>query len=129
MVTITREQLDRNETLGTLVMEGFTCKTVERPDLNNQAQISCIPKGTYQCVKVGATKEIPYAHISILNVINRSGVCIHIGNFVTDSKGCILVCESFADINKDRILDGVNSKNTFNKLMAILPNKFEITIK
>jgi hypothetical protein len=41
----------------------------------------------------------------------------------------VLVGASFADINKDGILDIVNSKPTFAGLMLMFPDGFELTIK
>lgn len=111
----------------------FRCDTLELPNKNNTARISCIPVGVYSCNKIAATKKIPYNHIAINNVINRSGIRIHIGNYAAGSKvdieGCILVGDKFLDINKDGIDDITNSRTTFLKLMAILPDEFKLTIK
>ena len=86
---VTRQSDDHIETLGTLELFQteqstvvlFSCKTLERPDKGNAAQISCIPVGTYQWAKVPAS-HIPYEHIAIQNVPGREGICIHKGNFV-----------------------------------------------
>lgn len=47
----------------------------------------------------------------------------------SDIKGCVLVGSAMADINKDGILDIVNSKPTFAGLMLMFPDGFELTIK
>lgn len=62
--------------------------------------ISCIPIGEYECKKVlsptfGKTFEV-------LNVPKRSGILFHWGNWVKDTKGCILVAEQFEE---DMIVD------------------------
>src|ERR1035437_2912177 len=44
MPTLTRNSDNGVETLGTLQLNNFTCKTLERPNKNNQPNISCIPK-------------------------------------------------------------------------------------
>lgn len=123
---------NKNETPGQMIVGDFLCCTLELPDLNNLPQKSCIPANTYEWVKVGATHNIPYTHISVLNVHQRSGICIHVGNYASlkksDVLGCILVGSSFADINKDGIQDIVGSKDAFTKLMEILPDSGNLII-
>lgn len=110
----------------------FECVTLELPDLNNQQKISCILKGKYKCAMKGATENIPYNHIELLDEVGRTGICIHIGNFASlkksDVKGCIIVGTGYKDINQDGILDIVNSKITFDKIMSVLPAKFDLEI-
>src|ERR1035437_7402835 len=70
----------------------FSFDTLELANKNNAAEVSCIPLGVYTCIKVGAT-HIPYPHISVLNVPNRAGIALHIGNYAAgtkiDFRGCI----------------------------------------
>lgn len=122
------------QTLGKAVLidnvsEIFHCETLELPDKNNQKQISCIPKGEYNCVKVGATANIPYEHISVQNVPNRDGVCIHSANFYTQLRGCLAVGKNRIDINNDGVKDITDSMNTFKQLMMLTPNTFKLIIK
>lgn len=82
--------------------------TLERPWLNNTPRISCIPVGTYRCKRVksptfGDTFEI-------LGVEGRSALLFHWGNFVRNSRGCVLVAEKFKDIDGDGIKDIAESK-------------------
>lgn len=139
-VEIRRSAIERNiETQGKLtVLNGqdaflFNCYTLELADKDNAPGISNIPCGVYLCEKVPATSKIPYQHISILNVANRTGICIHIGNYAAgvhpDVLGCILVGSGYADINKDGYTDIINSTGTFHKLMEILPDNFKLIIK
>jgi hypothetical protein len=134
-INVHRIVSDISETLGELELidvsgkKIFECKTLELPEKNNQQRISCIPKGIYQCVKVAPTANIPYIHISILSVPNRSGVCIHTANYVTQLLGCIAVGSDFRDINNDGKLDVINSTKTFKELMVLLPDGFELEIK
>ncbi len=107
----------------------FSCAGMELPWKNNEKMISCIPLGDYECEKRKATANIPYEHIWIKNVPNRSGVCIHKANFTSQLKGCIAVGDKHVDINKDNLLDITNSGKTFNVLMALLPDKFKLEIK
>jgi hypothetical protein len=110
----------------------FKFDTLELPNKDNSAQISCIPCGIYTCLKVPAS-HIPYEHIAVENVPNRSGICMHIGNYAAGSKvdfeGCIGCGQGYADLNGDGNLDLLNSKITFNKIMAMMPDTFKLTIK
>ena len=132
------------QTIGNLTVSNddgkviFSCKTLELPYIHNAPDISCIPRNkTYPCTKVGATEKIPYQHISVGNVPNRQGICIHIGNYAgsknpttghSDILGCILVGASYADLNKDGIPDITSSTKTFQQLMAVLPVSFELEV-
>ena len=114
---------------GVLRYEHFECKTLELPFKGNQRNISCIPKARYQYVVLPRSKKIPYEHIWILNVPGRSGVKIHIINFVRDLEGCIGVGKTFADIDRDGEIDIRDSGETLRKLISLIPTSGEITIK
>lgn len=122
------------ETLGKLYLSDdagathFTCDTLELPYKDNKHKISCIPPGTYHCKKVGPS-HIPYPHIAVQNVSGRDGICIHKANYVSDLLGCIGVGTGLADINKDGQLDIINSTKTFDALMLLLPDEFQLVIK
>src|ERR1035437_6762857 len=87
-IEITRNSDQHIETKGSLCVLNdsnatiFNCDSLELKDDNNTPEVSCIPKGVYTCTKVGPT-HIPYEHISIENVANRTGICCHYGNFAT----------------------------------------------
>jgi hypothetical protein len=63
-----------------------------------------------------------------LSVPNRDFILIHLGNFYTDIKGCILPGKGLADLNKDGRLDVTSSKQAMKELLSYLPNEFEIEI-
>lgn len=113
----------------------FKCDTLELPDLNNDGKEgneqgqSCIPEGTYVCIKREATKAIPYKHILITGIPGRGGVCIHKANFVSQIKGCIAVGMKEVDLNGDGIADVSQSGVAFDKIMELTPNEFKLTIK
>ena len=90
LVTLQRKADDGHETTGQLTTADtqFGCFTLERPWLNNQPNISCIPKGTYTCnwAYMGDLKEW---HYEVMNVPGRSGIFIHELNYVTQTNGCI----------------------------------------
>ena len=133
--TLTRKYTP-TQTLGELVIGNFKCKTLELAWRDNANKISCIPEGVYTVVPRHSAKYGRHLHIT--NVPNRSFVLIHWGNYAgsinpktlqSDIRGCVLVGASFADINKDGILDIVNSKPIFAGLMLMFPNGFELTIR
>ena len=133
-ILVTRNELSEIQTIGRLdVVNGdvelFSCMTLELAWNNNLRQISCIPYGEYSCEKKEATAAIPYQHVTVLNVRDRSGIAIHKANYASQLRGCIAVGDKHVDINKDGNLDVTNSSNTFKKLMDILPNNFKLTIK
>lgn len=127
VILLHREYKDNSETLGYLYVVrgkeilGSFC-TVERPWLNNKRNVSCIPTGRYVCHKRNATNAIKYQHILLEDVPDRSGIAIHKGNYVRNSEGCILVNNSFSDIDSDNIIDGANSKIAFDKFMSLIPD-------
>ncbi|HWJ17999.1 MAG TPA: DUF5675 family protein [Geobacterales bacterium] len=64
--------------------------TLERPWLNNQPKVSCIPAGTYQVV-ISLSPKFGRLMPRLLNVPGRSEIECHWGNVVTDTEGCIIV--------------------------------------
>ena len=78
---------ERNErwTRGSVRLGGrWICQTLELPWRDNQRRVSCIPPGVYQCRwRDGLTVEIA-------DVPGRSGILIHPGNRLDETKGCIL---------------------------------------
>lgn len=103
------------------------CKTLELPWKDNQVNISCIPYGTYN-VKKRHSKKFKL-HFHVLRVPRRTYILIHSGNYVSDVEGCILVGDSFTDINNDGLRDVTNSKKTLEKLLNFMPDNFIINIK
>ena len=103
--------------------------TLELPWLNNKPFISCIPPGTYKAKKI-LSQTFGWC-IHILNVPNRSGILLHYGNFYTNTKGCILVGDSFAKINNDLQVDITNSRKSMQQLNLFFSTNqiFNITIQ
>ena len=126
-----RLQQNDTQTLGRfLAFEGlfkiFECVTLELPDRDNQTSISCVKAGKYKCIRRISPK---YGETFILvDVEGREYILIHWGNYYTNTEGCILVGNDFYDINKDGYQDITSSKNTFKKMMKLMPEEFELTI-
>jgi len=117
----------------------YDCYSFELPNLGNQRRISCIPEGTYTIIKHKSPKFGDCLWIQ--DVPNRSEILIHDKvNFVgsknprtgnSDLLGCVAPAESKMDIDGDGILDIAPKSSTIalKKILALVPNKFLITIK
>jgi hypothetical protein len=86
--------------------------------------LKAIPAGTYK-LEMTYSPKFKKNMPEILNVPNKTGIRIHTGNIPTDSDGCILVGEQEEGID-DLI---IKSKLTFDRILPILENEKEITIK
>lgn len=99
------------------------CYTLENP-------YYIIPPGTYDLsirYSPKFKKKLPY----LVNVPNRSGILIHVGNYITNSRGCILV--GLRVIYNDRLRSStlIRSKDAVRLLMNYLsvnPNVKRIKI-
>jgi Family of unknown function (DUF5675) len=101
---------------GVLLLDGQAfCVTLERPDQGNLPNVSCIPTGTYQCVKVHST-HFGVDLFAVQNVPGRENIEIHFGNVDTDSLGCILLGSEFGTVNNQPAICG--SRVAFDKFMA-----------
>ena len=124
---------DKNFTKGSLfVMDGdkklFELKSLELPDNGNQHNTSCIPEGIYDVEKYAWKYEC----FHVLDVPDRDGILIHIGNYAAgekiDTKGCILVGTYFTDLNSDGFIDVAESTKALSKLLLTLPDRFKLYI-
>lgn len=99
-----------------------TFATIERPWLNNQRNISCIPEGVYNCTPHNGTR---FKGVWILNdVPDRSYILVHAGNYSSHVKGCIAVGQYLSD-SKFMVM---NSRHAINELRELLPDEFQIKI-
>jgi hypothetical protein len=92
-LTVVRKWISEKSTIGELLIDGKKyCFTLELPWKNNEKGVSCIPEGEYKViVDWSNSKKTHLPHV--LDVPNRDGIRIHIGNFPKDIQGCILVGE------------------------------------
>lgn len=104
----------------------FQCKILEPPYKENKTN-SCIYQGDYNVEKVNSPKY--GICFQIMDVIGRTHVLFHWGNFRKDTTACSLMGEAFKDINEDGHKDVVNSKATFDKFMKIMPDKWKLLIR
>jgi hypothetical protein len=108
----------------------FEFRTIELPWKDNAHNISCIPTGTYNTVKIYSPKRGKC--FQLLDVLERDGILIHIGNYAhgvkIDTLGCILPGSKLEDIDHDGTLDIRESTITMTELLKLLPNKFQTVI-
>ena len=96
--------------------------TLELPWRENKNGTSCIPTGTYVCLRYKSIKH-PDTFI-ITKVPGRTGILFHVGNTITDTEGCVLVGGS-------RHQGGItNSRKGFARFISALSDvdSFELKI-
>jgi Family of unknown function (DUF5675) len=113
LITIVRDTLTENSTIGKLSLEGssLVLDTLEPP--TRETKPCAIPLGMYQ---VALLKSPKFGFITphVLNVPGFTAIEIHIGNGPADTEGCTLVGLS-------RGTDFIySSKPAFQQLMAVL---------
>lgn len=106
----------------------FECKTLELPWKENKNKVSCIPAGSY-ILTHRTSKKFNYPHFILSDTGSRIAILIHAGNYSSQIEGCILVGDSFADINKDGLIDVTNSKVTLSKIVKILSTQSKINLE
>lgn len=135
-----RKQGVPTETIGKLyvVKNGrriFSCVTLELPWRGNRTGVSRLPAGRYIAEVVDSSPSFDYKHVWIhdagshLAAGRRSGVKVHIINFVRQLEGCIGVGHEFVDLDGDGILDITHSEDTLKALLSYLPQQTELHIK
>jgi len=135
MKCVLSRSYQKNQTIGSLIaFDGekriYSCKTIELPWLNNQHNISCIPEGIYEVIRI--IHPAKGKCFSVQNVPDREGILIHKGNYINgtkiDSKGCILPGLAFMDVNDDGFIDVCDSTIALNNLLSLLPESFKLII-
>lgn len=85
---------------------------------------ACIPAGTYICKRVQSPKFGDTFEVTV--VPGRSAILLHKGNLADDSRGCILVGESFNPVGG---VDGITaSKEGFGEFMALQSTVMAFTL-
>jgi len=121
------EESFRWGTFGIMKMnKKLLCVTLEPPDIENTRNISSIPAQQYMCWRVTSPK---YGEtFEVKDVPDRSNILFHAGNFVGDTKGCILLAERFGKLKHNRAV--LNSGSTFSMFLKVMDdfNSFHLTI-
>lgn len=127
-ITLRRLDSGKKQITGEIIRGGeVVAKTIELAWKDNARRISSIPTGSYSTVKRTSSKYGNHFHL--INVPGRDMILIHSGNYYSDSLGCIIVGEKHTDIDKDGLLDVVNSKATLQKMFTTFPDRFKLTVK
>lgn len=115
-------------TLGMLQIKGVKhdpIYTLENPWKFNKVRVSCIPTGRYECEPYSGTK---YKDVYIVkNVVNRSAILIHWGNYERNTAGCVLLGMASGPMNGEAAIQ--NSKKAVNYFKELIgKNKFILNI-
>lgn len=119
MVKITLSRIYKDKcTLGVLRVGKEVFYTIERPWLQNQVNISCIPEGYYTFKPHGWRGEnVRFERMwEIENVPDRSAILIHNGNYIQDVTGCVAVG---MDLNSDKDMV-LNSNKAISRLRSLI---------
>ena len=99
--------------------------THERAWHDNKKNISCIPPGRYIMKRaiygISKAKNKRYQSFVLMNTPGRTGIFLHIGNKIEDSRGCILIGEYFDPVlnSKRKVIPGIlGSKKGFKEFMG-----------
>lgn len=115
-ITLTRIKYADHSTLGVLDLGKEKLYTLERPWINNQPNISCIPDGFYTFKPHSGTR---FKNVwEVENVPNRSYILFHAGNTAKDTEGCVLVGEGLHHDEKGAYI--INSEKALEAMRSIL---------
>jgi hypothetical protein len=120
-LTLIRIHSDLLSTRGVLKFgRRILCYTLELPWRSNYKNVSCIPEGSYSCIKAVSPRFGQCLYFR--DVPARSGILIHVGNSVADTRGCVLVGLDTDDKNV------LHSRLAMDRLLNALPESFNIDI-
>lgn len=88
MLEIIRFANFRDRTIGRATLSNYSWWTIERPWLDNRSNVSCIPVGEYEMVRVNSPRFGPDTW-EVADVPGRTHILIHTANWAKDIEGCI----------------------------------------
>lgn len=133
---IIRIEVGIEGTFGALLLDGkFYCVTLELPWRGNTQNVSSIPAGKYDCMRVQSplieriTGGKWTETFMVMGVPGRSGILLHSGTFVENTHGCILLASGPGKLRGKRAI--LNTGQTFNDFLTITRgvNSFFLTIR
>jgi len=109
--------------------------TLEEEDLGNRPNVSCIPPGTYRCVRTRYYAG-GYDTYEVTGVPGRARILIHVGNTEENTDGCILLGSRFGVLTVRDEESGqtrpklavLESKRAFDDFMRELAGAREFTL-
>lgn len=132
--TLMRYSYQEKQTLGYLTFDNATDDRfymLELPWKQNQHKVSCIPEGLYKVIPRTSDRfgrHFKVVSIGYNEVIGRSGILQHPGNYHKDIEGCQLPGMGMADLNKDGLHDITGSKIALARMLEIAPQGYELLI-
>jgi hypothetical protein len=88
MIELIRFGSFKDRTVGRLTYNDEHFYTIEKPWVDNQQNISCIPTGSYKLIRVDSPRFGANTW-EVANVTGRSHILIHVANTSADVIGCI----------------------------------------
>ena len=89
MIILNRHTSSLFSTFGVILSGNrVLCHTLELPWRHNAQEISCIPAGDYPVVLSNSNRFGPVFRLK--DVPGREGILIHVGNYLHETRGCIL---------------------------------------
>lgn len=101
------------------------CVTLELPWADNAHNESCIPPGVYPAHRYLSPKR-GYEVFMLDGVPHRSSIELHIGNYVHDTDGCVLLGTAFGILNGQHGITG--SADAFRKFMNLCAGEQNIVL-
>lgn len=135
LFTLTRNDKSENGIFGALMAEipEFKCVTLEHPYLVGEQYLPKLAVGTYLCQRGMHRLEgmdHDFEAFEILDVPAFEGLAVtkilfHIGNYIKDSHGCVLL----GDIRQPEMI--THSADAFNRFMAALEHvdQFQLVVR
>lgn len=103
--------------------------TAERPWLDNQRRVSCIPAGEYTCAPRPFYRGA-YRAWEVLDVPNRSDILWHRGNRSSDVEGCIVVGLTLGALGGEwAVLDSSGAWDRLREVVGGEAARFRLSIR
>jgi len=93
------------------------CVTLELPWKDNAHGVSCIPPGIYPLRRRFSPKHRCEV-FEVENVPDRQNIELHIGNFASDTEGCVLLGTAFGTFEHEHGITG--SRAAFESFMRAM---------
>jgi hypothetical protein len=132
-IKIHRYKQDKNQTSGSCVILDefnqplFVALSLERGWRNNENNVSCIPKGTYE-MKLEFSNRFKMDLWEIKGVPNRSETKFHAANYWNQLEGCIALGLRASKLNTDEYMDITNSNDTMKAFHMVLKNANKVKL-
>jgi len=115
-------------TTGVITLDNrFVCYALERPWLNNEKNISCVPAGTYEIERYDSAKFPDCFSLVNFNLgvgltpeFQRNYILIHPANRVSQLQGCIAPGIGISGYAEEWMI--VDSRNALEKIRKIVYN-------